>query len=75
MQLLPIMEQVAQLKSIFNLITFHHIYRERNAMADRCLKEVARPLQLAWDIEEHEPNGAFPFYHRPYIEAPHMADV
>ena len=59
LQLLPIMEEVAQLKSIFNLITFRHIYREQNAVADHCSKEVAGPLQHAWDIEEHGPNGAF----------------
>ena len=58
-QLLPIPEEVAQRKSIFNLITFHHIYKERNAMVDRCSKEEVGPLQPAWGIEEHEPNGVF----------------
>ena len=73
-QLLPILEEVAQLKSIFNLITFRHFYREQNVVADHCSKEVAGPLQHAWDIEEHGPNGYFQFYHRPFIEAPLMAD-
>lgn len=41
LQLLPILEEVTQLKSIFNLITFRHIYREQNAVVDHCSKEAA----------------------------------
>ena len=58
-QLTPILEEVAQLKSIFNLITFCHIYRERNAEADRCSKEATGLYQSSWGIEEHGPNGAY----------------
>ena len=75
LQLLPILEEVTQLKSIFNLIYFRHIYRERNVVVDRCSKESAGLFQSMWDIEENGPNGAFQFYHRPFIEAPHIADT
>ena len=73
--LTPILEEVAQLKSTFNLITFSHIYNERNSKADRCSKEAAGVLQPSWEIEEFGPNGAYWFYHRPFMEAPHPADV
>ena len=63
-QLTPILEEVAHIRSIFNLITFRHIFRERNAVADHCSKEAAGPFR---------PNGAFHFYHRPFIKAPQIA--
>lgn len=74
-QLKPILEEVAQLKSIFNLITFRHIYREWNAEADRCSKEATILYQSSWDIEEHGPNGAYHFYYRPFIKAPYFVDA
>lgn len=39
-------------------------------MADRCSKEAAGPFQHTWVIEEHGPNGAFHFYHRPFTKEP-----
>ena len=57
--LTPILEEVAQLKSTFNLITFTHIYRERNSEADRCSKEAAAVFQPSWEIEEVGTNGAY----------------
>ena len=45
--LTPILEEVSQLKTTFELITFCHIYRERNTEADRCLKEATRPYQTS----------------------------
>lgn len=44
-------------------------------MVDHCSKEATRLFQSAWEIEEHGPNGAFQFYHRPFIEALHIADA
>ena len=43
-QLNPILEEVAQLKTTFNQISFTHIYREQNQQADTCSKEAAGPL-------------------------------
>ena len=68
--LTPILEEVAHLKNTFNLITFRHIYRERNMEADRCSKEATGPFQNSWNIEEQEPDEASRFYHRPYIDVP-----
>ena len=68
--LTPILEEVAHLKNTFDLITFPHIYREWNMEANRCLKEATSPFQTSWNIEEQEPDGAFRFYHRPYIDVP-----
>ena len=67
--LTPIPEEVFQLKSTFELITFRHIYRERNTEADRCSKEAAGPLQPSWEIQEFGPLGAYSFYHRSFMEA------
>ena len=66
--LTPILEEVSQL-STFELITFHHIYRERNTEADRCSKEAAETYQTSWFVEEHGPNGAYHFYDRPFDAA------
>ena len=68
--LTPILEEVAQLKTTFNQISFTHIYREPNSEANRCSKEAAGVLQSSWEIEEIGPNGAYSFYHRPFMEAP-----
>jgi hypothetical protein len=73
--LTPILEEVAQLKSTFNLITFNHIYRERNMEADRCSKEVSGVLHPSWEIEESGPNGAYRYYHRPFMENPQPANL
>ena len=71
--LTPIMEEVSQLKTIFNRISFTHIYRERNSEADRCSKEAAGILQPSSKIEEIGPHGAYSFYHRAFMEAPLLA--
>ena len=42
-----ILEEVSQLKATFDLITFRHIYRERNKEADRCSKEATGPYQTS----------------------------
>ena len=64
----PILEEATQLKTTFNQISFTHIFREQNKEADKCSKEAARPLLLAWEIEEWGPNEAYGFYHRPFFE-------
>ena len=43
MRLIPILEEILLLKQHFNKLTFTHIYRERNRVADRLSKEA---LQL-----------------------------
>jgi len=40
----PIYEQIQRLKDLFNNISFHHVYREKNEVADRFSKD---GLQLA----------------------------
>ena len=48
--LTPILEEVSQLKSTFNLITFNHIYREQNTETDWCSKEAVGVLHPSWEI-------------------------
>lgn len=65
-----ILEEIVFFKTHFDQISVSHIYRERNAIADRLSKEAAdRPLG-DWLIEEFTPTGTHRFYHRPYIEGP-----
>jgi hypothetical protein len=41
MLLLPLVEEVLLLKSQFEIISFKHVYRERNHFADRLSKEAS----------------------------------
>jgi len=63
-----ILEEIVFLKTHFEQITISHIYRERNALADRLSKEAANHPIGDWQIEEYTPEGMHSFYHRPYID-------
>ena len=71
MILMPILEEIHRIKQMFNKITFTHVYRERNGVADRLSKEAAqRPLDFGiWQITVHSPVGTYSYYHRPFHEA------
>ena len=68
MVLLPILEEVIRLKQSFTQITFSHVYRERNVMADQLSKEATQQhLDFgSWRITSHLPEGSFSYYHRPF---------
>ena len=65
LHLRPLLEEVKLISSRFNLITFVHVYRERNHVADKLSKEGVQLL----DGEEktylflRDPGR---YYHRPY---------
>jgi hypothetical protein len=63
------LEEVFQLKSIFNSISFVHIYREQNQEVDAASKEAVGIYQHRWEIEEFGPDGTYNFYHRLYIDS------
>jgi ribonuclease HI len=67
-RLVPILEDVMHIKSFFDSISFTHIYRERNQLADRLSKEVAQLAFGQWYIEEQTVLGTHGFYHRPFHE-------
>lgn len=54
---------------MFNPISFAHRYKEQNREADAASKEVVGIYQHIWDIEEFGPDGAYRFYHRPFIDS------
>ena len=61
---MPLLDEVLLLKHHFDFISFTHVYRERNSIADRLSKERAQ-LQEGQDSTEcflRDPGG---FYHRP----------
>ena len=67
LRLRPLLEQVIQLKSLFDLISFTHVYKERNSSANRLSKEGAQ-LQAGEDKTKcflRDPGG---YYHRPFRE-------
>ena len=66
--LIPILEEAIQLKSIFNSISFAHIYREQNQEANTASKEAVGIYQHGWELEEFGTDGSYSFYHRPYID-------
>ena len=67
LRLSPILDKIFLLKCHFDYISFTHVYRERNTIADGLSKEGA---QLLEDEERSETFLRDPsnFYHRPYVE-------
>ena len=60
-----LLEEVKHLSSLYELITFVHVYRERNTMADR-LSKAGTQLQEGEEKIKcflRDPGG---FYHRPF---------
>ena len=68
MRLYPILEEVLLLKQHFNKISFIHVYRERNRVADRLSKEAMQLDYGTWKIQILAPTGAYSYYHRPFHE-------
>jgi ribonuclease HI len=65
-RLLPMLEDVLRIKSLFDSISFSHIYRERNQLADGLSKEASQLAFGQWYIEEHTSTGIRGFYHKPF---------
>ena len=68
--LLPILEEVFLLKQQFNYLSFTHVFRARNGVADQLSKEaLQRPIDFGiWKITEHSRVGSSSYYHRPYFD-------
>jgi ribonuclease HI len=56
-RLLPLLEDVIRIKSLFDSISFSHIYRERNQLADRLSKEATQLDYGQWYVAEHTSAG------------------
>jgi len=68
MRLRPIIEEIHHLCTLFDNISFTHIYREQNSRADQLSKE-ALGLELGrWQIEYISEQQAYGYYHRPFHE-------
>ena len=70
MILIPILEEVIHLKQQFNHISFTHVYRERNRVADQLSKEATLwHMDLGiWRITTYSHEGSYSYYHRPFHE-------
>jgi hypothetical protein len=62
---MPILEEVLRIITTFDTISFSHIYREQNKMADRLSKEASQLDYGSWHITEHTTGDNFD-YHRPF---------
>lgn len=51
MRLRPIIEDIHQLSSLFDHITFSHVYKEQNDRADQLSKEAVGLNLGSWQIE------------------------
>ena len=71
MILLPIVEEVFRIKQQLNHISFTHVYRERNRVADQLSKQatVGRLDFGIWRITSHSHEGSYSYYHRPFHES------
>ena len=72
-RLLPILEEVFLLQQRFNYISFTHVYRERNGVADRLSKEASQLPFGCWKILEQDLAGSYSYFHRPFIEEQALA--
>jgi hypothetical protein len=61
---MPLLDEVFLLKQHFDFISFTHVYRERNSIADKLSKEGAQ-LQEGQDSIECFPRDRGGFYDRP----------
>jgi len=67
--LLPILEDTFWLLENFDMVTFSHVYRNKNMVAD-ALSKVGLHLALGqWDIIEHKNGNSQNLYHRPFIDS------
>jgi len=64
--LLPMLEDVLRIKILFDSISFSHIYRERNQLADGLSKEASQLTFRQWYNREHTSTGIHGFYHKPF---------
>jgi ribonuclease HI len=64
-RLVPILEEVMRIITAFDSISFSHIYREWNKLADRLSKEASQLDYGSWHISEQSTGGSFE-YHRPF---------
>jgi ribonuclease HI len=62
--LVPIYEEVMRLINLFDTISFTHLYRERNRLADMLSKEASQLEYGHWHIEEQSAVGSSGYYHR-----------
>ena len=67
-RLLPILEEVALLQHRFHSISFTHVYREWNGVADMLSKEAMQLPFGCWNILEPDPAGSYSYYHCPFNE-------
>ena len=68
LRLRPILEEIHLLVTRFDHISFSHVYREQNELADKVSKE-AMGLHLGvWQIEITADQNAYGYYHRPFHE-------
>ena len=66
MRLISLVEDIFWLKVQFELITFHHVYREWNRVANRLSKEATKLQKDHIHIKEHTLEGKGGFYQHPF---------
>jgi ribonuclease HI len=66
--LLPILEEVQRLVASFDTLVVHHVFRERNMVANQLSKEGVQMGHGQWLIIEDNRGTIYEFYHRPFIE-------
>ena len=67
-RLVPILADAMAIKKHFDSVTFTHVYKERNGLADRLSKEGMQLPLGTWQIEEHNQGQVFIYYHCPFHE-------
>jgi hypothetical protein len=69
--LLPIIEEFKICVSSFDTLVFHHVFREKNMVANQLSKEGVRLGHGKWLIIEENRGTIYEFYHRHFIEEKH----
>jgi ribonuclease HI len=62
----PIYEEIQLAQTAFNSLSFHHVYRERNMVADGLLKAGLLMEEGAWIIQEQVEGHSIEYHHTPF---------
>jgi ribonuclease HI len=67
-RLAPLLDEVFTILESYRLLSFRHVYRERNQSADKLSKEGLQLVLGQWKIKEFNAGTVHEFFHRSFID-------
>ena len=72
MRLIPLLDDALDIKQCFDSITFTHVFREINGLADSLSKEGIQLPLGSWQVKEHSHDQVYRYFHRPFHDGLEM---